>query len=104
MANEKEMNPLSGDTAETNGVYRDAYGHEVQLKAGEQFPMDPQYGKVEYELVEFAKEFDEIPDGGIRSDQRAAESANVPVSAVNQEDQEAIQSRQLQHRRHGGNR
>ena len=104
MANEKEMNPLSGDTVETNGVYRDPYGHEVQLKAGEQFPMDPQYGKVEFELVEFAKEFDDHPDGGIHSDERAAASANIPVSAANHEDEENIESRRLSHRRHGGNR
>jgi len=104
MANEKEMNPLSGDTVETDGVYRDPYGHEVQLSAGEQYPMDPQYGKVDFELVEFAKDFDDRPDDGIHTDERAAAVSNIPITAVNQEDEEADKSRQLSHRRHGGNR
>lgn len=87
MANSKEMNPLSGDTVETDGVYRSEYGHEVQLKAGEAYPMDPQAGKVEYELVEFTEEIGVPEDDGVFAD-----------------DEEAVKSRQQKHRLRGGNR
>jgi hypothetical protein len=101
LANEKSMNPLSGDMVETNGIYADAYGHEIELKAGETFPMDPQLGKVEYTMVELP--YRDWPDE-IQSDGLAAEQANVPISAVNVEAEETVQKRQLKHRLHRGNR
>jgi hypothetical protein len=101
VANKKEMHPLSGDVAETNAVYQDNYGHEVELKAGEEFPMDPQLGKVDYQLVAFPLD-DHRED--IRTDEAAAAQAHVPVSAVNEEEQEARKSARLKHRLHGGER
>jgi hypothetical protein len=101
LANDKEMHPLSGDIVETDGVYRDNYGHEVELKAGEELPMDPQLGKMEYEMVAFASH-------DLRSDTHtdigAAREAHIPVSAANEEEMENKQKRQLKHRLHGGNR
>ncbi|MCI3927207.1 hypothetical protein MO973_44250 [Paenibacillus sp. TRM 82003] len=101
MANEKNMNPLSGDRVETDGVYRSPYGHEIELKAGEDYPMDPQYGKVEYEMVAFS--YGDKTQAGYTDIQAAADS-NVPVSAVNYEQEENTEKRQLKHRLHGGNR
>lgn len=101
MANEKEMNPLSGDRVETDGVYRDPYGREVELKAGEDFPMDPQLGQVDFQMISFAHD-DDRED--LRTDEGRAEQANVPVSAVSEESEESRQKRQLKHRLHGGDR
>lgn len=101
MSNDKSMNPLSGDIVETDGVYQDMNGHEVELKAGEEFPMDPQLGKMEYEMVglSFGDKREDM-----HTDEGAAAQANIPVSAVNSKDPEARQAAKLHHRRHGGER
>lgn len=101
MANNKDMTPISGDRVETDGVYRDPYGHEVKLETGDNFPMDPQLGAVEFEMVAFT-----LGDktGDADSDREAAMQANVPISAVSEEEEESRQKRQLKHRLHGGNR
>jgi hypothetical protein len=101
LANEKDMNAMSGDIVETTGIYSDPYGHEIELKVGEEFPMDPQLGKVEYTLT--ALSYEDWPDR-IRDDALAAEQANVPISAVQAEEEETTEKRQLKHRLHGGNR
>jgi hypothetical protein len=101
MANDKEMHPLSGDIVETTGVYQDRNGREIELKAGDEYPMDPQEGQVEWRMVGFLLNNE---PGKMESDRAAAEVANVPISAVNVEEEEATQSRQLSHRRHGGDR
>jgi len=101
LANEKHMHPMSGDRVETNAVYTDPYGHEVELKAGETFPMDPQLGKVEYEMS--ALSYAEWPDE-VHGDRTAAAEAHIPVSGANEEKAERAKVRQLQHRLHRGNR
>lgn len=101
MANDKHMNPLSGDVAETDGVYQDMNGREVELKAGEEFPMDPQLGRMEYEMVGLSLG-DKRED--MHTDEGAAAEANIPLSAVNSEEQEARESARLKHRLHGGER
>jgi hypothetical protein len=102
LANDKEMHPMSGDVAETSGVYQDNYGHEVELKAGDEFPMDPQLGKVDFRLVSLSLE-DKYDDERL-TDEGAAAKANIPVSAVNEKEKEARESDRLKHRRHGGER
>ncbi len=52
----KEMLPVSREKVETDGVYRDESGREELLQKGEEFPTDPVYGTVEWELTELAQE------------------------------------------------
>lgn len=35
MSNDKSMDPMSGETVETDGVYADEDGHEAILKRGD---------------------------------------------------------------------
>ncbi|TLS49458.1 hypothetical protein FE782_25425 [Paenibacillus antri] len=101
MANQKHMHPMSGDRVETNAVYKSQYGYEIELRAGETFPMDPQLGSVEYEMA--ALSYPEGPDD-VHGDRTAAAQAHVPVSAANEEKAERKQVQALQHRLHRGNR
>lgn len=52
----KEMLPVSREKVETDGVYRDETGREESLQKGDEFPTDPVYGTVEWELTELAQE------------------------------------------------
>lgn len=101
MANSKRMNPISGDPVETDGVYRSQYGHEVELSEGDEFPMDPQLGSVEYELIALPG-LD--PQGPPEGDQEAAEMTGLPVTAVNEEKVRSKETAALRHRLHGGQR
>ena len=101
MANDKRMNPISGEPVETDGVYRDSTGHEVELSRGDEFPMDPQIGTVEYRLVELPERDPQVEPGG---DREAAEMTGIPVTAVNEEKARAKKSAALRHRQHGGER
>lgn len=101
MGKDKNMNPMSGDRVETNAVYADPYGHEVELKAGDTFPMDPQLGSVEYRMS--ALSYADWPDD-VHGDRTAAAEANIPVSAANEEKAEREKVQALKHRLHGGNR
>lgn len=53
MSNDKSMNPMSGETVETDGVYADEDGHEVTLKRGDTFPADVILGRTTWELKGF---------------------------------------------------
>lgn len=97
MANEKDMNPMSGDTVETDGVYQDESGHEVELRAGDEYPMDPQLGKVEYKMVGLVD-----TTLGMNTDEREAAQSHVPLSGVTAENPESREARQLKHRKRGG--
>jgi hypothetical protein len=101
LANEKNMNALSGDTVETNGIYTDPYGHQIELKVGDKFPMDPQLGEVSYTLT--ALSYKDWPDD-IQSDALAAEQAHVPVSGVNEEKEQGNRDRQVNNRSNQANR
>ncbi|MCM3703049.1 hypothetical protein [Paenibacillus macerans] len=52
----KEMLPVSREQVEVSGVYRDELGREEYLRKGEEFPSDPVYGTMEWELKELAQE------------------------------------------------
>ncbi|WP_240666724.1 hypothetical protein [Longirhabdus pacifica] len=52
----ERMNPISNETVEVDGIYRNEWGYETVLKRGETFPSDPQLGTATWELVEFANE------------------------------------------------
>lgn len=52
----KEMLPVSREEVEVSGVYRDELGREEYLRKGEEFPSDPVYGTMEWELKELAQE------------------------------------------------
>jgi hypothetical protein len=54
MSNDKTMNPMSGDTVETDGVYADENGKEVTLKRGDTFPADLVLGRTTWEMKGFA--------------------------------------------------
>ncbi|TYP70694.1 transposase [Paenibacillus methanolicus] len=50
--NHYEMQPMSDEHVEVDGVYRNEWGREEKLKRGETFPADPQMGTSEWQLVE----------------------------------------------------
>jgi len=56
-----EMDPISGERVETEGVYRNQWGRQEKLERGDLFPADPQLGTSEWELVEF--DFDNHHEG-----------------------------------------
>ena len=56
MSKDKTMDPMTGDTVETDGIYANEAGQEVTLKRGDQFPADLVLGRSTYELQGFAEE------------------------------------------------
>lgn len=48
-----DMDPMSGEPVEVDGVYKDEWGHEEKLERGDVFPAAEQLGTSEWELVEF---------------------------------------------------
>lgn len=70
MSNEEKqhnrMDPISGEQVEADGVYRNEWGREEQLKRGDVFPADLILGATEWEQVEL--EFDNHHEG--KTDQR----------------------------------
>ncbi|KRF01723.1 MULTISPECIES: hypothetical protein [Paenibacillus] len=52
----KSMDPMTGDTVETDGIYANEAGQEVTLKRGDEFPADLVLGRSTYELQGFADE------------------------------------------------
>jgi len=67
MSNDKDMNPISGEHVEVDGLYETEKGRSEVLCRGEVFPADPQLGTTEWTLVEF-RETDHHHDG--RTDPR----------------------------------
>lgn len=51
----KRMLPVSREKVEVDGVFRDELGREEFLRKGEEFPSDPVYGTMEWELTELAQ-------------------------------------------------
>ncbi|NOV02916.1 hypothetical protein [Paenibacillus planticolens] len=56
MSKDKSMDPMTGDTVETDGVYANEAGQEVTLKRGNEFPADLVLGRTTWELQGFAEE------------------------------------------------
>ncbi|WP_308637743.1 transposase [Paenibacillus silvisoli] len=52
--NHFEMEPMSGEPVEVEGVYTNEWGREEKLKRGDVFPADPQMGSTEWELTQLA--------------------------------------------------
>lgn len=50
------MEPISGETVEADGVYRNEWGRDEQMKRGETFPSDPILGSTEWKQVELDSE------------------------------------------------
>lgn len=83
-----EMNPISGEPVEVDGIYRNELGREENLERGQVFPADVQLGTSEWELVEL--DYDNHHEG--RTDPRL-----VPKRKISQKEAH------LQHpRRHKG--
>lgn len=61
MSESKRMPPMSGEPVETDGVYRDEWGAEVELRRGQVFPADVTLGSTEWELTELS--FDNHHEG-----------------------------------------
>lgn len=51
MAEEKDMNPYSGERVETDGIYMTEWGREELLKRGDVFPSDVMMGDTEWKWV-----------------------------------------------------
>jgi hypothetical protein len=51
MSNNNDMNPMTGEEVETDGVYSNEAGREELLKRGDEFPADLTLGKTEWELT-----------------------------------------------------
>ncbi|MNI35739.1 hypothetical protein D3C73_897740 [compost metagenome] len=54
MSNDKTMDPMTGDTVETDGIYANEAGREVTLKRGDTFPADLVLGRTTWEMKGFA--------------------------------------------------
>ncbi|MFD0589538.1 transposase [Paenibacillus sp. GCM10027627] len=63
---EPRMNPISGESVESDGVYRNEWGRDEKLERGDVFPADPMLGTTEWKQVEL--EFDNHHEG--RTDPR----------------------------------
>ncbi|MFC5699727.1 transposase [Cohnella faecalis] len=50
------MEPISGEKVTVDGVYKNEWGNEEELKRGQVFPADLALGSTEWELVEFSYE------------------------------------------------
>ncbi|MBB6674478.1 transposase [Cohnella nanjingensis] len=57
----KDMNPVSGEPVEVDGVYKNEWGREEELKRGDLFPADVMLGNTEWEWVEMS--FDNHHEG-----------------------------------------
>lgn len=51
MSNINEIPPMTGETVETDGFYKDERGREELLERGDKFPADVVLGKMEWLLV-----------------------------------------------------
>lgn len=60
-SDENDMNPMSYDRVEVDGIYANEWGREEVLHRGQHFPSDPQLGATEWELKEYM--FDNHHDG-----------------------------------------
>ncbi|MVP01383.1 hypothetical protein [Paenibacillus lutrae] len=60
MSNDKSMDPMTGETVETDGVYADEAGREVTLKRGDTFPADLVLGRTTWEMKGFSMNEAEI--------------------------------------------
>lgn len=56
MPNDNTMDPMTGETVETDGIYANEAGREVTLKRGDEFPSDLILGQTIWELKGFADE------------------------------------------------
>jgi hypothetical protein len=56
MAESKDMNPISGEEVEVDGVYQNEWGRQVDMQRGNILPADPQLGTTEWELVEYTSD------------------------------------------------
>ncbi|MGG2198017.1 MULTISPECIES: hypothetical protein [Paenibacillus] len=59
MAEDKRMEPVSGEEVETDGIYENEWGREETLKRGDEFPYDPVNGQTEWKLTSLALESQE---------------------------------------------
>lgn len=62
MANSKDMNPISHERVEVDGIYTNEFGREEHLHRGQTFPADLVLGNTEWELQEYM--FDNHHEGG----------------------------------------
>ncbi|MBP3966342.1 transposase [Paenibacillus lignilyticus] len=51
-----QMDPMSGEPVEVDGVYKNEWGREEKLARGEVFPADPMLGATEWELTQLDME------------------------------------------------
>lgn len=51
--NYREIEPISGEPVEVDGVYQNEWGREEKLWRGQVFPADPQWGTTGWKLVEY---------------------------------------------------
>jgi hypothetical protein len=59
MAEDKSMEPMSGEEVETDGIYENEWGREETLKRGDEFPFDPVMGQTEWKLSSLVLESQE---------------------------------------------
>ena len=59
MAEDKRMQPVSGEEVETDGIYSNEWGREETLKRGDEFPYDRMMGQTEWDLISLPLESQE---------------------------------------------
>ncbi|BBI31474.1 transposase [Cohnella abietis] len=59
--NKDRMDPVSGEKVEVDGVYKNEWGREQELKRGDKFPSDVMLGETEWSQTEMS--FDNHHEG-----------------------------------------
>nr|WP_198957510.1 transposase [Paenibacillus selenitireducens] len=72
MGKEKDMNPISHERVEIDGIYTNEFGQEEHLHRGQTFPANLVVGTTEWELKEYM--FDNHAEG--RTDPRLVPKEN----------------------------
>ncbi|MBB3112676.1 hypothetical protein FHS18_004777 [Paenibacillus phyllosphaerae] len=76
-----EMQPMSGEHVEVEGVYKDEWGREQKLQRGDTFPPNAMLGTTEWELVEldFGNHHEGKTDSRLvpKSDDQGSKNANL---------------------------
>lgn len=67
MSENKNMNPMSGEKVEVDGVYANESGQESTFKRGDEFPSDLVLGKTTWELKGFSLNEGEIDHRNIQN-------------------------------------
>ncbi|MFC7750335.1 hypothetical protein ACFQWB_10395 [Paenibacillus thermoaerophilus] len=76
MAEDKRMDPQSGEPVESDGVYANEWGRLEAFRRGDIFPADPMLGTTEWKQVEVRYD-EEMREGNVRNDKQDSPRGHV---------------------------